>query len=125
MALVTNGTPFVGYVQLTNAAAGPIPFGLTVNGAPYVVPATERLYITNLTVSSGDPTQALVTVDDGPANARKLVSAYVGAAQPPATETIPPGVCRLAFGQTPRATASAVTSGATIECTIAGFLSRT
>jgi hypothetical protein len=123
MALVNNGSPILGYVSLNSTSPGPVPFALTLNGAPYVVPTNERIYITNITVSSNN-TPTLVTIDDGPAHASKLLSAYCSSLMPPCVVPIPLGVCRLEFGQTPRASASAAPSG-TIECTIYGYVSRT
>jgi hypothetical protein len=123
MSLIASGTPVLGYVSLTNAAPGPVAFALTLNGAPHVLTPQERLYITNI-AASNDGTAALVTVDDGPLNACKLMSVYLGTLLPPAAITIEPGVGRLQFGQIPRATASAVTGG-TVECILYGYLART
>ena len=126
-----SGTPFIGYVSLTNGAVGPTPFTLYVNGAAYTLQAlsgsvaAERIYITNITISSNDTTQALVTVDDNSTPPVKLASQYLSSTQPPGIEQLPPGIGRLAPGKVPRATASAVTAAKTVEFMIKGYISRT
>jgi hypothetical protein len=126
MALVISGTPFVGYLSLTNGAIGPTAFTLfTVMGkAAYTLQSTERLYITNITISSNDTTQALVTVDTGGSTPTKLASTYLSTSQPPAVENIPLGACKTIFGTVPRGTASAVTSTKTVEFVIKGLISQ-
>jgi hypothetical protein len=119
------GTPFIGYCQLTNGAPGPTNFTLfsVMGQAAYTLQATERLVITNITVSSND-TQALTTVDTGGTTPTPLMKTYLGSTQPPAVETIPPGCCHTIFGVVPRATASAVTGANTVQIIIKGFLTK-
>jgi hypothetical protein len=119
-----SGTPVTGYVSLTNGAIGPTAFALFVNSASYTLNAAERLYITNITLSSSDGTQALITVDDGGATPQKLVSTYLSSTQPPASISIPQGGCRTEPGKVPRATASAITAAKTVECSILGYVAR-
>jgi hypothetical protein len=127
MINTSTGTPFVGYASLTNAAPGPTSFTLyTVMGqAAYTLGAQERCYITNITISSSDTAAALIVVDTGGTTPTKLLSAYVSVSQPIQPEIIEPGFCRGIFGVAPRATASAVTSGKTVELVLKGYLGRT
>jgi hypothetical protein len=122
--MITQGTPVVGNLTLSNGALGPTAFTLYVNGAVYATAANERLYVTGIFASSNDATQALITVDDGPANARKLASVYLAASLPPAIEEIAAGIGRLQPGATPRGTASAITSGKFIQLVITGYIAR-
>jgi hypothetical protein len=129
--MITQGTPFFGYVSLTNAAPGPVNIAIFIepgaaalgslptntNGQP------ARLYITNVALSSNDTAQALITVDTGGTTPTKIQSEYLSSSQPPGIESIPEGVCRCIPGVFPRASASAVTSGKTVEVTLAGYLS--
>jgi hypothetical protein len=126
--MITQGTPFFGYVSLTNASPGPTSFSIFIEpGAAALgsLPTGARLYVTDIQLSSNDTTQALVTVDIGGTTPTNLARMYLSASQPPGIEAIPAGVGRLIPGVIPRATASAVTLGKTVECTIAGFLSFT
>lgn len=129
MAIISsNGTPFVGYVSLTNAAPGPVTFALvTVMGqANYTLQANERVNITNITVSSSDGTGTpLITVDTGGGTPTKFVSAYVNTTQQLQPVQISPGMAHGIFGVVPRATANAVTAAKTVEIVIKGFISRT
>jgi hypothetical protein len=130
--ITQTGTPVVGYASLTSAAA--VQFALTtvMGQAAYTLQATERVYITNITISSGDTggTAQLITLDTGPVTAgtnptpTKLVSAYVNSAKPMQPIQIPVGCCRGVFGIVPRVAAAAVTAG-TVEVVIFGFVSKT
>ncbi len=123
-----NGTPVIGYVSLTNGAPGPTAFALfTVMGqAAYTLQATERIYITNITVSSSDGTTSLVTVrSDSGANPTKFVSAYVSSTKPLQPVQIPAGICRGIFGTVPVALAATVTAATTVEIVLKGYISRT
>ena len=127
MALVKTGTPVVGYASLTNGAPGPTSFALqvTMGGASaYTLAATERLYITNITISTNDAAAPLVTIDTGGTTPTKLTRVYASPTSPPSPEAIPPGVCRGLFGVAPRASAPAVTLGKTVEVVIAGYVGR-
>lgn len=119
-----TGTPLTGYISLANGSLGPTAFALFVNSAAYTLNAAERVYVTNITLSSNDGTQALITVDDGGTAPQKLVSTYLSATQPPAVVAPPPGCCRTEPGHVPRATASAITATKTVECTIQGYVAR-
>ena len=119
------GTPFVGYASLTNGAPGPTALTLYVNGAAFTATVTDRLYLTNITLSSNDGTQALITIDDNGSVPVKLASQYLSNVQPPGIVTIPPGTQRLAPGKVPRATASAVTAAKTVEVVVTGYVSKT
>lgn len=119
------GTPYTAYLSLTNGALGPTAFAIFVNGASFTPGATDRLYITNITASSNDTTQALITVDDGAGTAQKLMSSYLSTTQPPAVEQIPAGACRLRPGVVPRGTASAITAAKTVELVIKGYVAKT
>lgn len=133
MAITTVGTPFVAYAQLTNGAPGPVAFTLyTVMGsASYALASNERVYITNITLSSNDTAVALVTLDTGDTGGTgdttptKLVSAYLSASQYLQPEQIPPGCCRGVFGVAPRIAATAVTSGKTVEAILKGYIAKT
>lgn len=135
MALCTTGTPFIGYLSLTNATPGPVSFPIQVvmggTSDPYTLLPADKVYITNITMSSNDATAALVTVDTGSSGGgvdttpTKLVSAYLSATQYLQPEQIPPGVCHGPPGVAPRATASAVTAGKTVEIIIKGYIGKT
>lgn len=122
----TGGTPFSGYLSLVNGAIGPsnIPIYVTKGAASaYTLQAGEYLVVTNVSVSSSDGTQALITVDDGAATPRKLVSTYLSNVQPPLSVAFPPGVGTTKNPATNlRATASAVTTAKTVEIVINGFI---
>jgi len=120
-----SGTPFVGYVSLTNGAIGPTNFAIftVIGAAAYTLQSTERLVITNITVSSSD-TIALLTVDSGGTTPTKFYSGYVQGSVSPHSVNIPPGVLHGIFGTLPRAIASAVSATKTIECIINGFITR-
>jgi hypothetical protein len=124
-----SGTPFQGYVSLTNGAPGPVTFalfspqGIAAMGGSFAAPM--RLYVTSIVISSNDGTQALITVDSGGTTPTKLCSQYQSASQPPGVVHFDPGICRGIPGVVPRATASAVTSGKTVEVCIAGYISNT
>lgn len=120
----TTGTPFVAYLSLVNGAIGPTNVAVFTNGNPFTPSANDKLYVTNITVSSSDTTQALITVDDGAATARKLLSTYLSATQPPAVVSIPPGACVLRPGVLPRGTATAVSAAKTVEIVVNGFVSK-
>lgn len=122
-----SGTPVVVYASLTNAAPGPVSMTLfrTMGANSVAINADERLYITNITMSSNDTTQALVTVDTGGLVPTKLASSYLSTTQPPAVVNNPPGTVRGILGTLPRAAASAVTAGKTVEIVITGYLSKT
>lgn len=126
MINTNSGTPFVGYASLTPGAPGPVAITLfTVMGATaYALQSTERCYITNVTISSGDTATNLITIDSGGTTPTKFVSAYVSQTKVLSPLQIPPGVCRGIAGVVPRATAAAV-SGATVEIIVKGFISRT
>lgn len=109
MALVLTGTPFVGYCALANGSIGPTPFTLYTdpgNTAAYTLaaagttPNAERVYITNVTLSSNDATAAIVTLDTGStgsgANTQPttLLQAFLSATQVLQPIQIPPGVLR-------------------------------
>ena len=121
------GKPFVGYVSLTNAAPGPVAFTLNTvrGGGVYALKATEFVIITNITLSSNDTANPLVTVDDGSPTFQPLQKGYVGSALPPVLLTYPPGMLPGYRGVNPRASAPAITAAKTIECTIVGFIATT
>jgi hypothetical protein len=131
MALVRTGTPFVGYASLVSAAAVTFSLYTVMGQAAYTLGAKERVYITNITISSGDTgaTAQLITIDSGSVTAginpvpTKIVSAYIKAAKAMQPLQIPPGECRGVFGVVPRAFASAVTTG-TVELVIFGYIGR-
>lgn len=124
-----NGTPVVGYLSLTNGAPGPTAIAFTFadgTNRSYTFVSQERLYITNITISSNDGTQALITVDSGGATTpTKLASQYLSATQPPGVVQFAPGTCRCEFGVAPRGTASAVTAAKTVEIVVNGYIART
>lgn len=135
MSLTQNGTPCVGYATLVNGAIGPIAFTLyTKLGQPaYTLqpaspstgqPNAERLYVTGISISSDDTTQALITVDSGGTTPTKIASQYASSVQPPGVTSFPPGVMRGIPGVAPRATASAVTATKAVQVVIKGFISR-
>jgi hypothetical protein len=125
----TAGTPVVGYVSLSNGAVGPTAFTLfTVMGqASYTLQSKERIYVTNITVSSSDTNAAppLITIDSGGTTPTKWVNAYVSAAKPLQPIQIPPGVLKGIFNVVPRATAASVTATTTVEIVIKGYISTT
>jgi hypothetical protein len=125
MALTTTGTPFVGYISLTNAAPGPVAIALKVADKTVASLAPgQRIYITSIALSTNDTAQPKVTIDDGPASANVVASAY------PSPNFLislaaSPGTVRCAPGQIPRAKAAAVTSAKTVECVISGYIGST
>lgn len=122
-----SGQPFVGLVSLTNGAPGPTNFTInTVAGvsAGYTLAANERLIITNITITSNDTAQPLITLDDG-ASGRTFGKYYTGSTLPAVTESIPPGNLQCKAGVLPRASASAVTTAKTVEVTIRGYVTQT
>jgi hypothetical protein len=131
--MITQGTPFFGYVSLTNAAPGPVNIAIFIEPGAAALGSlptnsngqSARLYITNVALSSNDSAQPLVTIDTGGTTPTKIASAYAANTMPPAEEVIPPGVGRCIPGVVPRATASAVTSGKSVEVTLSGYLSFT
>jgi len=122
-----EGTPFVGYLSLVNGAIGPtnIPIFTVMGQAAYTMQANERLYITNITVSSNDTTQALITVDSGGTTPTKLLSSYLSTTQPPAVVNMPPGTMRGIAGTLLRGTAGAITATKSVEIVVTGYISRT
>jgi len=132
MINTTNGTPAVAYVSLVNGAIGPTALSLfTLMGqAAVTLDPKERFYVTSITISSNDTAGTpLVTVDTGTdathATPTKLARAYVGASNaPPFTTGFPPGTCRGDHGVMPRAAASAVTAGKTVEVLLVGYVSK-
>ncbi len=125
--MITQGTPFLGYVSLTNGAPGPVAFSIFVEpgGAALTLAAPQRLYVTNVAISSNDSAQPKVVIDTGGSTPTTISSFYASNTAPPAVEVIPPGVGRCIPGVVPRASASAVTLGKTVEVTLAGFISNT
>ncbi len=125
MLNVKNGTPFIGYAQLTNGAPGPTTFSLfvTMGQVAAAMPVGMKPYIVNITLSSNDATPALVTLDSGGTTPTKFVSAYMSVSQALQPEEIPPGICRGRPGFMPRVTATAVSGVSTVECVIQGYLS--
>jgi hypothetical protein len=130
----TDGTPFVGYVSLTPGSPGPTAFTLFVvmGQAAYTLLATERCYITNITVSSNDTSAApvpIITVDSGGTTPTFFAHAYVNNARQLQPIAIPPGVARGISGVVPRAGstisgASSVGNG-TVEVIVKGYISKT
>ena len=122
-----SGQPFIGAVSLTTGSPGPvnIPIITVPGGAPYTLAPTERLVITNISVSSNDTAQPLVTLDDGATVPRLLAKYYTGAALPAANEAIPAGVCQGFLSKPLRATATAVTAAKTVEILVRGYVTQT
>jgi len=125
-----SGTPTTAYLSLTNATPGPAPFALKQisGGALYTLAPNEVFVIELITISSNDPTQALVTVDDGP-NApgfitRRLASQYVSASVPTTFPNFQPGFVSRR-GIAPRGTAGTVSAGKTIELVATGYITST
>ena len=120
------GTAFTGYLQLTNAAPGPvaIPIRTAPGGAPRTLLPTEKIYMTSVAISSNDTALPLVFIDIG-ATTYSVVSAYAGNTLPPYVDsmTAPPiiGQPGVAF----RASAGAVTAAKTVEIKITGYISAT
>jgi hypothetical protein len=124
VALIASGTPFIGYVSLTPGAPGPVPFAifLIMGQAAIAMPANLVPYIVNMTLSSNDSVASLVTVDSGGTAPTKFLRAYMSQTQVLQPEQIALGVLRGILGTAPRAAAQAVSAGATVECTIMGYL---
>jgi len=127
MSFVKNsGTPTTAYLSLTNATPGPAPFALKQisGGATYTLQPNEVFIIELITISSNDPVQALVTVDDGPTAAgfvtRRLASQYVSATLPTTFPNFQPGFVSRR-GAPPRGTAGTVSAGKTIELVATGY----
>ena len=122
-----NGTPVTGYISLTNGAPGPVAFALfTVMGqAAYTLQANERVYITNITVSTNDTALQLFTLDSGGTTPTVFAKSYVSNTVPMQPINIPAGVLHGIFGVVPRAAAGAVTTAKTIEVVFLGYVSRT
>jgi hypothetical protein len=124
----TSGTPVLASVSLTNGAPGPTAFALqqVATGNAYTLATNEVFVVTNITMSSNDTAQPLVTVDDGvtgaPYTSRILGKYYVGASLPATTEAMALGVLPCRRGVVPRATASAVTAAKTVEITLRGYI---
>lgn len=129
MLNIQDGTPFQGYVSLTQGVPGPVAFAYFVTVGQALIgiapPAGHRAYITNITLSSNDAVVSLVTMDSGGTTPTKFVSAYLSGSVLLQPEEIPNGVLRSIFGVSPRMTAQAVSAGATVECIIQGYLSKT
>lgn len=128
----TNGTPFIGYVSLTPGTPGPANFALfTVMGAAaYTLGAKERLYITNITVSSNDTSAApvpIITIDSAGSVPTQFARAYVNNVRQLQPIAIPPGVARGIFGVAPRAgstiSGAASVGNGTVEVVIKGYVS--
>ena len=117
-----TGQPFVGYVALTNGtpAASIVLFVNAGSGTSYALKATERVYITSVSISS-NTTITLVQITDQATTPKVLVSVYAGSTFPPAIQTFPPGILLGALGTSPKAVATAV-AAATIEVTITGCI---
>jgi hypothetical protein len=140
MALITAGTPFVGSVALSNAAPGPANFSLVVDqgsGVAYTLaaagagaPSAERVFVTNVLISSSDTATAQITLDSGSvgsggdATPTVWLVAQVSISQPLQPVMIPRGVLRGVPGVVPRLTASAVTAGKTVTAIIIGYIAR-
>jgi hypothetical protein len=123
-----SGTPFIGYLSLITATPGPMAFALfTVMGASaYTLKATERCYLTAITLSSNDSANTgIVTVDSGGTTPTKFASLYIPSSNLPGTMAIPPGTARGIFGTLPRAGITSVTALKTIEIVISGYISTT
>jgi hypothetical protein len=128
MPLVQQGTPVVGYLSLTNGAPGPVAIAFTYadgTNRAYAFIAAERLYVTNVSMSSNDTAQALITVDTGGATPTKLASQYLSNTQPPGVVSYWAGVIKCEFGIAPRGTATAVTAAKTVEIVVNGYVART
>lgn len=126
MAIKANlGNPFVGYVSLTNGAPGPvsIPISVARNGAgAYTLRSTERLVITNFTISTNDTALELVTITDGAPTPTKIYSGYVTSTFPPTIVQVANDILRGYAATNLVATASAVTSAKTIEIMVYGVI---
>jgi hypothetical protein len=122
-----DGNPFTGYVSLTNAAPGPvnIPIFTVMGVAAYTIQPSDKLYILFISVSSNDTAQALVTVDTAGTTPTKLLSQYLSSTQPPGIMQAPWGSIQGIAGTLLRATASAVTSGKTVEVLVYGTVGKT
>jgi hypothetical protein len=119
------GTPFVAYISLTNGAPnGVVPVFVARNGAAaYVLKATERLCITNFTISSNDTAVDLVTIsDNAPGTPTVLYSGYAAASFPPTVVTIANDILRGWPGVNLKAASSAITSTKTVEVIIYGAI---
>lgn len=127
MFVKMSGQPFIGAISLTNAAPGPvsIPIKTVAGGAAYTLSPAERVIITNITVSSNDTAQPLVTIDDGAPTPRLIGKYYTGASLPAIAESIPPGNCQGYAATLPRVTASAVTAAKTVEIVVRGYVTQT
>lgn len=125
-AVKASGQPFVALVSLTNGAPGPTAFTLTTvaHGTTYTLAANERMVITNVTITSNDTAQPLITLDDG-TGGRTIGKYYTGSALPSVTESIPPGTLQGFAATLPRATATAVTSAKTVEIILRGYVTQT
>jgi len=125
-----SGTPVNGYASLTNGQPGPVPlvFQRITDGQPYVFAPNELVYIVSYVISSNDVTSPLVTLDDGITGGayitRKMASVYGSHLNPVAVPS-PTGVLTGRRGVAPRASASAITAGKTVEVVIVGYVSRT
>ena len=124
MSVVTQGTAFTGFAQLTPGLPGPTTFTIrTVPGGPaYTLQSGERLHITGAVISSNDTALPLVQIDLGPAT-YVVISAYVGSAFTAYVDNITPGVVGIS-AVVPRASTASVTATKTVECKIVGFVSR-
>ncbi len=118
------GTPFVGYVSLTNAApSAAIPiYVIAGSGTAYVLKASERIVLASLQVSSNDSATDLVQVTDQATTPKILASVYVTAAQPPSNLTYVLGTVLGAFGLNLKANSTAITSTKTVEVSISGII---
>lgn len=118
-----SGQPFVGYVSLTNGAPGPTAVTITTvpGGGAYTLQSTERLIVTNLTITTNDAATPLITLDDGATTPRTLAKIYASTSQPATTA----GGFHGQAGKPLRASASAVTAGKTIEVIVRGYVSVT
>jgi hypothetical protein len=122
-----DGTPVLGYISLAPGSLGPTAFSLfTVKGqAAYTLAANERVYITNISISTNDTAVPLITIDTGGPTPTNVLRAYMPASMQAVQESIAVGAAPCIFGVVPRATASAITAAKTVEITIAGLVSRT
>src|SRR5579864_1873977 len=128
MGMVLTGNPVLGYISLTNAAPGPVAFAIfTILGvAAGSLAATQRIYITNITVSSNDTANTgIVTVDSAGTTPTPIAKVYIPTNQQPLTVSIPPGCAKGIFGVVPRAGIASVTAGKTVEVTFQGYISST
>lgn len=118
------GTPFVGYVSLTNGTpAANIPIFVARNtSTPYTLKATERIVVTNFTISSNDTAVDLVTITDNATTATTLYSGYAAASFPPTIVSIASDILRGWPGTNLRASSSAVTTGKTVEVIVYGVV---